>query len=58
MLLFTIDWNMHAAEVICSFILLIYALNYILGRKQNRQMAEAWLDEVKPALADNFSVIG
>lgn len=49
---------MHAIEIICSFILVVYLLNYFLGRMQNKSYADRWLNQVRQVLADNFSVVG
>jgi hypothetical protein len=45
-------------ELFCTFIILIYGINYWYGRRENQRLAHAWLDLVKPVLADNFGKIG
>jgi hypothetical protein len=45
-------------ELFCSFILLIYGINYWYGRRENHRIAHDWLDLVKQVVADNFAKIG
>jgi hypothetical protein len=49
---------MHAVEVLCSFILVTYLVNFILGKRLNSRLAHRWLDTVKQVIVDNFSVVG
>ena len=38
---------MASLEIICFFILIIYALNFYLGKRVNQQIANDWLDSVR-----------
>lgn len=44
--------------MLCFFILIVYGINFYLGKKVNEKLAYDWLDSVRQVLADNFAIIG
>ena len=45
-------------EGLALFVVLVYAINYIVGSSKNRAMAEAWLEACMHKLEDNFALVG
>lgn len=45
-------------ELLCFVILIVYGINFWLGKRENYRLAHAWLGLVRQVLADNFGKIG
>ncbi len=53
-----LDFDIYKIEVLCFFILLIYGINFYLGKRANEKLANDWLDSVRQVIADNFGIVG
>lgn len=51
-------WDSFYLEILMVAGLLVYFINYIAGRSKNYRIAEAWLNDHKQLLLDNFSLVG
>ncbi|KAJ1472117.1 hypothetical protein T484DRAFT_1915274 [Baffinella frigidus] len=45
-------------EVVMVAVLILYFINFVIGRSQNTKIAEQWLEAVKATLEDNFALVG
>ena len=45
--LFSLGVDIVSLEIICFFILAVYLLNFILGKRVNQKIADDWLDSVR-----------
>lgn len=39
-------------------LIFVYILNYYIGKRTNKNMADSWLRSVGPTLMDNFAMVG
>lgn len=53
-----LDMNNRELELFCAVLLVIYGINFWVGKRENYRLANAWLDLVRQVLADNFGKIG
>ncbi|XP_026827747.1 coiled-coil domain-containing protein 47 isoform X2 [Ooceraea biroi] len=51
-------WDSFYLEILMITGLLVYFINYIVGRSKNARIAEQWLTDHKQLLLDNFSLVG
>lgn len=51
-------WDSFYLEILMIIGLLVYFINYIVGRSRNARIAEQWLIDHKQLLLDNFSLVG
>lgn len=51
-------WDSFYLEILMITGLVVYFINYIIGRSKNSRVAESWLNENRQILEDNFSLIG
>lgn len=51
-------WDSYYVEILMVAGLLVYFVNYIVGRSKNARIAEHWLAEHKQIFLDNFSLVG
>jgi len=50
--------NNFLVEVIMINIILMFAVNYFIGKKKNDSIAASWMQRIRPLLVNNFSHIG
>lgn len=51
-------WDSFYLEILMITGLLVYFINYIVGRSKNARIAEQWLMDHRQLLLDNFSLVG
>jgi len=51
-------WDSFYLEILMIAGLLVYFINYMVGRTKNTRIAEQWLVDHKQLLLDNFSLVG
>lgn len=51
-------WDSYYLEILMIIGLVVYFINYIIGRSKNINIAENWLNENRQILDDNFSLVG
>ncbi|XP_014478117.1 PREDICTED: coiled-coil domain-containing protein 47 isoform X2 [Dinoponera quadriceps] len=51
-------WDSFYLEILMITGLLVYFINYMVGRSKNARIAEQWLMDQQQVLAENFSLIG
>jgi len=51
-------WDSYIAEMIFIFGLLIYFVNYTLGKQKNMKIANSWLAAHRQLLEENFALVG
>lgn len=51
-------WDQYWMELIFILGLMVYFLNYQMGRSKNIKLAEKWLSVHKTLLEENFSLVG
>ncbi|KYN12456.1 PREDICTED: coiled-coil domain-containing protein 47 [Trachymyrmex cornetzi] len=51
-------WDSYYLEILMITGLVVYFINYIVGRTKNAHIVEQWLIDHKQLLMDNFSLIG
>lgn len=52
------NWDSYYAEIIFASLIVIYFINFIVGRNRNEVLANAWLDVNRPLLDANFALVG
>lgn len=50
--------NILKVELLLLGALLIYLINYVLGKQTNVSLAQSWLDAHHELLAQQFSLVG
>lgn len=51
-------WDSFYLEILMIIGLLVYFINYVVGRSKNARIAEQWLMDHKQLLLDNFTLVG
>lgn len=51
-------WDSFYLEILMITGLMVYFINYIVGRSKNARIAEQWLTDHRQLLLDNFSLVG
>lgn len=51
-------WDSYYLEILMITGLVVYFINYIIGRSKNINIAENWLNENRQILDDNFALVG
>ncbi|KAF7261622.1 hypothetical protein EG68_00992 [Paragonimus skrjabini miyazakii] len=54
----TTSWDNYHLEMLIVSVLLVYLLNYFVGRTKNMQLAAAWFEAHKPLLDAQFAMVG
>ncbi|VDD80802.1 unnamed protein product [Mesocestoides corti] len=52
------SWDHYTIEMLFLAIILVYLVNFIIGRGINSRLASAWFDAHKELLESNFSLVG
>ncbi|KAF6772186.1 hypothetical protein AHF37_08538, partial [Paragonimus kellicotti] len=53
----TTSWDNYHLEMLIVSVLLVYLLNYFVGRTKNMQLAAAWFEAHKPLLDAQFAMV-
>ncbi|TNN09939.1 Coiled-coil domain-containing protein isoform 2 [Schistosoma japonicum] len=54
----TRSWDNFHMEMLFILALMIYTLNFVIGRSKNTQLANTWFSAHQPLLEANFAVVG
>ncbi|CAH8603211.1 unnamed protein product [Schistosoma intercalatum] len=54
----TRSWDNFHLEMLFVLALMIYTLNFVIGRSKNAQLANTWFSAHQPLLETNFAVVG
>ena len=51
-------WQKYMLELGLASVLVMYLLNYFMGKRTTRRLALSWLVHNKPHFAQNFELLG
>ena len=51
-------WDSYVIEILMIAGLLVYAINYTIGKSKNSVLASAWYQAHKELLESNFEIVG
>lgn len=55
---FQAEWDSYWLEILMISGLVVYFINFVMGKRKNSQLANAWLQSHKQLLEENFSLVG
>jgi len=55
---FRTNWDSFYLEMLMIAGLMVYALNFFMGKSKNNKLANAWFTSHKSLLEENFSLVG
>ncbi|VDN06760.1 unnamed protein product [Thelazia callipaeda] len=55
---FRSNWASYQAEALVLSILIIYMINYVIGRSKNQSIANKWFMAATPFLEEQFTLVG
>uniref|UniRef100_A0AC34Q1Z0 PAT complex subunit CCDC47 n=1 Tax=Panagrolaimus sp. JU765 TaxID=591449 RepID=A0AC34Q1Z0_9BILA len=55
---FRLNWSSYQVEALCLVIIVIYLINYLIGKQRNQNVANKWFAENIDGLSEQFSLVG
>ncbi|XP_066246700.1 PAT complex subunit CCDC47 [Euwallacea similis] len=55
---FALNWDSYYLEILMIVGLIVYFINYILGRSKNSKISNTWFKTHKQLLEENFTLVG